>query len=397
MQTASHTYIKGCLCDDKGTWAVRARVPDPLTGRIHNRTKSTGYKVAGNNRRKAELKMREIVAAWEDEVNTGKQADYNPEFGLCIKYWLYSKELTLKANTLESYKVMANAHIIPKLGSIKICDLSRQDIQEYFESLKDVLSPGTMKKHRVIINGVLEDACADGIIRDNVSKRVRLPKASKFEGTALSQSQVSYMLDKLSEQPEPIKSAILLGVAYGLRRSEICGLRWDDIDFENKIMSIRNTVTEYSGQIFEVEQTKTKASRRELGLIESTIPYFEALKQQQLDSGIYSGKICAHLDGRQVKPEYITRASMRFIKSCGFENVRLHDLRHTTATLLTNRVPMKHVQSYLGHESMETTSNIYSHTLSDDMVETAKILDSVFKNVSLCSEDCSESISSVAT
>ena len=393
MQNASQnnqTYIKGCLCDDKGTWAVRARVPDPITGEIHNRTKSTGYKVAGNNRRKAEIKMREIISIWENEARTGTVRDCNPDFGSCVNNWLEEKELTLKPNTLKSYRVIANAHIIPKLGAIRICDLTRQDIVQYFECLKGKISPNSMKKHKVIINGVLESACADDIIPSNVSARVKLPTAPKFEGTALSESQIALLFGQLENQPEPIKSAVFLAVTYGLRRSEICGLRWDDIDFDNRTMYIRNTVTEYSGMIIESEQTKTKASRRNLCLIESTIPYLESLKQTQMDLKCYSGKVCAHLDGRKVKPEYITRVCIRFLRECGFEGVRLHDLRHTVATYLANHVPLKHVQSYLGHESIKTTSDIYTHTLTEDKFSTAQNLDSFFKNIPFCSEVCSE-------
>ena len=125
-------------------------------------------------------------------------------------------------------------------------------------------------------------------------------------------------------------------------------------------------------------------------LIDSTIPYFKELAHEQQLYRVYGDKVCIHLDGKSVKPAYVTRATSRFLKSCGFEDIRLHDLRHTAATLLASRVPLKHIQSFLGHESIETTANIYTHTLTADKINTAECLNEFLKSADFCSEFCSE-------
>lgn len=393
---ASQTHIEGYLINDKGTWTVRARFADTVGGKRKLHSKSTGFKVDGYNKRKAEAAMREIVAEWERQISA-PPAD-NPLFKDCVNQWIERKKLTIRPNTLEGYKVAANAHIIPELGDIGICDLTRQELQRYYEKLqRDGISVSTMKKHRVIIRGVLKDAILDDIITVNVADNISLPKGKQFEGKALSEAQTIDMLIKLEEQPEPIRAAVTLAVICGLRRSEICGLRWEDIDFENNIIHIRNTVTQFAGTIYEVEATKTKTSCRDLYLIPFVGGYLKALLQAQRQSGIYSGKVCVHLDGRKVQPEYCTRACMRFLKACGYEGVRLHDLRDTAATILSRRVPVKQVSGYLGHKDIQTTLKYYVRLMTEDKIETSKVMGDFLAGAgfaSSCSDSCSESTDS---
>lgn len=388
---AGHIYIKGNLCKDNGTWVVRARVPDVATGEAKHRSKSTGLKVNGNNKHKAQEKMREIVAEWEKEANTGIKISRNPLFSECVEEWLKKKALDLRPNTLQAYQMNANTYIIPMLGHVKIGNLTRQHIQKYFEELNRRLSVNTMKKHRVIIRGVLEDAFLDGIVPANVADRVKLPKAKKFEGTALTEEQVGRLLDAVKHEPDYIQTAIILAVSYGLRRSEICGLRWCDIDFDSGQMYIRNTVTEYSGKVLEAETTKTKASNRSIPLIPETVLYFHSIYERQTSEGISSGKVCVHSNGKQVTPEYLSTAIKKILVKYGFNGIRPHDLRHTAATMLARRLPAKQVQAYLGHKDVSTTLNIYTHITDSDKVATSQAMGAILKSIGFCSDRCSDS------
>ena len=384
-------HIKGYLVDNRGVWLVKARFPDVVGGKQRLHSKSTGLKVAGNNKRRAEAKMREIVEEWERQIGAGHISDSNQLFGDCVKIWLQNKALTVRENTLASYRMMANAHIIPALGDIPLRELTRQQIQAFFDSLKDDISASTMRKYRVVIHGTLEDACLDDLLSVNVCDKVKLPKKKRFEGTALDESEVARLLAETEKQQEPMRCIITLALAYGLRRSELCGLRWRDVDFTNGVIHIRNTRTEYSGLVYEAEATKTKAIRRDLALVGSTVDYLKDLQQKQKQSGTYSGLVCVHADGREVKPEYVTRSAMKFLKACGFDGVRLHDLRHTTASILARRVPIKQVQAFLGHEDVQTTLAIYTHVLNGDSLETSKAMSGFLESVSACSANCSAS------
>lgn len=383
----SQTYIKGILVNDKGTWTVRARAPDPRTGKRKLLSKSTGLKVKDNTKRKAETEMRGIVSEWERQYNEGVLFIGNDiTFGECVNQWIKNKKLSLNPNTLKSYELVAETHIIPLLGDIKVKDLRRQHIQQYFESFADTLTVNTMKKHNVIIRGTLDNAVLDGIVRENVSDKVKLPHTAKFEANHISEQDLPKLFSELDKQDEPIKAGTVLALIYGLRRSEICGLRWSDIDFSSGVMHIRNTVTIFNNDVYEAEHTKTKASRRDIILIDSTVPYLMKLKNISK-----SDKVCSFPNGKPVRPDTLTNKIIKFLKECGFENVRLHDLRHTAATVLARELTPKQVQAFLGHEDFQTTMNIYTHIETQDKINTSRAMDSIIKKAEFCSESCSES------
>ena len=372
----SQAYIRGYLCEDKGFWVVRARITDPMSGKRKLLSKSTGFKVSGNNKRKAEAKMHEIVCSWEQQFKTGKYTDQKVTFKECVFEWIESKRLVIKENTLKSYKVTINAYLIPKLGDIKMCDLSRQHIQRYFQELNGVVSPNTMKKHRALIHSIVENAYLNGIIQNNVVVNIELPKIQKHESKALDEAELKHLIKKVENESEPTKSIILLGVCYGLRRSEICGLRWSDIDFSQKLMHIRNTVTDYSGLTIEREQTKTNSSRRDIVLISNTIPYLESLKSKS-----NSDKVCAYPNGRTPRPDTVSALAVKFLSSCGLSGVTLHGLRHTAASILARKLSPKSVQEYLGHSDIQTTLNIYTHLTISDKMNTSETMSSIIENL----------------
>ncbi len=322
--------------------------------------------------------MREIITALEYEANFGKPMETDPLFSDCIEEWLSTKTLDARPNTVQSYKVYARSQIIPRLGYIKLGDLTRRHIQEYFSSLADTLSASTLKKHRVIIRGALESAALDGLIDTKTVLdlvNVTLPKAKKFTGQALTEEDANMLLACATKEREPVRAAVILALCYGLRRSEICGLRWKDVDIENKKLHICNTVTEYAGKSYEAEATKTEASRRVIYLTSNTIPYLDALRHKRIAQGATEeSKICAHEDGQEARPEYISRAVKKFLGMNRFEGLRLHDLRHTAASLLARHVPPKQVQAFLGHEDISTTLNIYTHINDKDKESTSIIM-----------------------
>ena len=233
-------HIKGYLVDDHGIWTVKARFADVAGGKAKLHSKSTRLKVAGNNKRKAEAAMRDIVSAWEQQILASIPGN-NTAFSVLASRWLEQKQFSIRSNTAASYKDLLDKHILPALGKTPVGELTRQAIQQYFEQLQRAgISTNTMKKHRVIIRGVLRDAVQEDIVTANVADYVSLPKRQKFMGHSLTEAQVTILLDKLAEQQEPTRAAVVLALMYGLRRSEICGLRWEDVDFESQQIQIRN-------------------------------------------------------------------------------------------------------------------------------------------------------------
>lgn len=383
--------VRGTLVDDRGTWTVRGRVYDPATGKTRQRAKSTGFKVKDHTKRRAEEAMREILAQWEIEANTAPVV-HDPLFGEYVKKWIERKSFKLRENSVKSYWDYANTHILPNLGHLFIRNMTLQHLQDYYAEKLKTLSVNSLRKQHCVISGALLDAVRDKIIPVNFADYVEFPKAEKFQGKAYSAEQVASLLNAAKSEGEPIRAAIVLAVCYGLRRSEVCGLRWQDIDFDAGKLCVCNTVTINGDLRLEGERTKTAKSHRIIDLIPSTIPYLQELKHAQEQNGIPLDKVVIWPDGRAVRPDYISSRSRKLMEKYGLERIRLHDMRHTAGTLLSAKATMKQVQEFLGHEDISTTANTYVHLLDEDRKATSGIMDSILQESVFCSEKCSESV-----
>lgn len=186
------------------------------------------------------------------------------------------------------------------------------------EKITDRIRISSARKIHVVVSGALLDAVRDGIIPVNFADYVEFPREQKFEGKAYTPEQVAALLDAAEQEGEPIRAAVTLAVIYGLRRSEICGLRWKDIDFEKGTLDVRNTMTQNGTLVIEAERTKTRKSRRTIDLIGSTVPYLRELRQTQEQNGLVLDKVCAWPNGRPVRPDYLTRGSARSWRSTGW-------------------------------------------------------------------------------
>ena len=384
--------VRGTLVDDRGTWTVRGRVYDPTTGKTRQRAKSTGFKVKDHTKRRAEESMREILAQWEKDANTAPVV-HDPIFSEYVEKWLKKKSFDLRANSLKSYRDYADKHIIPGIGHLKVRQMTIQDLQSYYEGKLEFLSVRSLKKQHCVVSGALYEAELDQLIPANFAKDFKFPKATKFEGKAYSEDQVASLLAAVAQEGEPIRAAITLAVCYGLRREEVCGLRWQDVDFDDGKLYVRNTVTQNGTLKIESERTKTQKSRRTIPLIESTVPYLKQLKQTQERHRLVLDKIVVWPDGKDVRPDYISSKTRRVMKAYGLEHIRLHDLRHTAVSLLaaTGQVTPKQMQEFLGHEDITTTLNIYTHVQDEDRKATSGVMDAILKDSVFCSEKCSES------
>ena len=392
MAGQHYITIKGSLHEEHGTYIVRARVPDPETGKKTHRSKSTGFKVKNNTKRKAELAMRKILAQWEQEATRLIYED-DPLFSEYIQKFLDRSTMDHRENTTCSYTRYAKTHIIPALGNLKVREIKRQHIQALYDGLFEKgLSPNSIRKYAVIVSGALHLAVLDEIIPYNIAKdgSIKVPKAKRFRGEVYDQTQATELLEVAYKEPEPMRSAIILALCYGLRREEVCGLRWCDINFKKNEMYICNTVTQNGGTIFRDEDTKTEKSHRYLTLVDSTIPYLKELKAAQKKRGLILDKVCRWPDGKEVQPGYITHAFPKVLKRHGLKHIRFHDLRGTAASLMAQHAKPKQLQEFMGHNKISTTMEIYVKAFDDDRKAVAGFMNSILEKSPSCSEKCSD-------
>ena len=333
---------------------------------------STGLEVKGN-KRKAEQILRNEIKAYEVKGNILLSDILFSEF---VQRWLEAKRASIDEVTYQGYKTIVRAHIVPyfKPKAIKLCDLSRKDIQDYIDDKstngrsdrKGGLSAKTVKSHIVIIKQVLKEAVKCGYITTNPSEFVVLPKIQKFNANFYTASQISHLLECIKD--ESLYPLIYFTVVYGLRRSEVLGLKWDSVSFENNTLSIKHTVVQFS-EIVEKDSTKNASSFRTYPITNEVKQILLALKKAESKNEELFGNeyVCNDYifkweNGTPYSPNYITHKFKQLLQKYDLPIIRFHDLRHTCASLLVAKgFSMKDIQEWLGHSDFSTTANIYSH------------------------------------
>ena len=233
----------GSLQIKSGTYYAVIRIPDE-TGREKQKWISTKIKVAGNNKRLnkrlANQKLCEILSSYDQQKITYTKDILYVDW---LEIWMEQKRNELRVNTMECYNLYLNTHIIPFFKPLKLSlsSITPQHIQDYYnKKRKENQSANSIHKHSVIIRGALQEALKKNLIPYNPADRATLPSKERFVGKAYTVDQANRLLSVINN--EAMKPAIILSLYYGLRRSEVLGLRWKDIDFDSNTITIRNTV-----------------------------------------------------------------------------------------------------------------------------------------------------------
>lgn len=242
-------------------------------------------------------------------------------------------------------------------------------IQKYFDTKRksgEKLSSATLKRHKTIISQVLASARKEGIINNDPCEFVTIPPSETRQISFYSAQQLRTMFDALED--DPLKNLVYVATIYGLRRSEVLGLKWDSVDFDNDTVTIKHTVTKVSNLV-EKDKTKNKTSHRSFPLDPSIKEILVKLKHEEeknrkLFKKSYweSDYIFKWPDGKPFAPDYVSQHFAAVIKHKGMKHITFHGLRHSCASVLVNQgMTPKDIQEWLGHSDVRTTMNIYGH------------------------------------
>ena len=293
-----------------------------------------------------------------------------------LSYWLENIiRPQIEQTTYEGYVKNLNDHIKPyflemnlKLADVKLAHLQRFINDEHKSGRLDGkggLSGQSIKKHMANISKALDYAVKTGLILQNPARYVEFPKSKSFVGSFYSIAEIDKLLAAC--KGTTIEAPIMLATHYGLRRGEIMGLRWCDVDFAEGTLTICNTRVRVKDEC--EKPPKSESSRRTFPLIPSVKAYLETLKAEQDQNRIDCGKsynengfICKWADGRPLELGYINSSLTKILRKNEMRHIRLHDLRHSTASYL-NKLGFspKEIQVWLGHSDIKTTMNIYTH------------------------------------
>jgi integrase len=306
------------------------------------------------------------------------------KLGEYLDRWLPDIRDTVRQRTWERYEQIARVHIKPALGRVKLKALSPTHIRVlYREKLDARLSRRTVQYIHTTLHKALKDAVSDGLIPRNLAEGIRPPRPMKKEITPFSPEQARAFLAAAHE--DRFEALYVLAVHCGLREGELLGLKWDDVDLETGMLRVRRTLSQpRSGYVFELPKN---GKGRSIKLTQAATEALKCHLERQLEeidgSGDYyqdQGLIFPSRKGTPMNARNLTARSFKpLLKRAGLPNIRLHDLRHTCATLmLSEGVHIKLVQELLGHATISITLDTYSHLLPGMGDETAWAMDRIF-------------------
>jgi len=351
----------------------------------------THLKVQQGNKKKAKAMINDIIDAYS-YLEEKTKVDVNITMCDYVNVFLAQQQNRVKGKKLEQSTydgLEASAkHIIHYFGmeNKKVVDIRAKDISDFYEyqSLygkenkktkeRGPLAIRTIRSHKSFLYALFTQARIDGLIKDDPTRGISVgqKKSNAFYADNdfgfMTKDEALEMLEYVRKNDEPFYVVTLLGIFYGLRRSEMSGLKWEHIDFKRNQIKICNAIVRVK-KLYE-KGVKTTSSYRTLVLLPQVKDELLALKKrQEQNAKLFGNKyhendyVLKWDDGHKFSPDYLSKHFSKLAKRFGREDITLHKLRHTCCSILAIDAnwPIKEVQFWLGHSDIQTTLNIYTH------------------------------------
>lgn len=375
----------GSLRVKRGIYQIVIDYTDAL-GQRRQKSESTGLPEKGNKRR-AQAILEQRLREMERESEATLEAR-DTLFLPFMRNWLDEVvSHQVKANTMTQYNMVFDKYISvykPFVG-VTLHDLTPALLQSYYNAqLAAGLSPNTIRKHHANLHRCLAYAVRLDLMLYNPTDRVELPKKKRYQGAqALTPAQLGEVLKAF--EGDMLETVVRIAVTYGLRRSEVCGLSWNAVDFEAGTLHVCQTAMVNQGAVTYCDSTKTASSNRVLPLTPSIRDYLLKVKadqeeQRRLFGGAYidSGLVCVKANGEPIHPNLVTHHFRLVLKKRGLPLVRFHDLRHSAVyALRKGGADAKDIQAWVGHSDVSTTLGVYGHLLNGDLTRLGTVMDKV--------------------
>jgi integrase len=332
-----------------------------------------------------------------NEFNRGSfVAPHKLTLGDWLDTWLHEyKEPSVRPVTYDSYAMMIRYHLKPTLGHIPLKDLRPDQVQRFYNAKRNAgLSARTVRYIHTILHGALKQALKNQVLVRNVSEATTLPGGKIRKMRPLNLEEVRQFLTAVKE--DRLFPAIFLALGTGLRRGELLGARWCDLDLDVGVLHVQQTLVRVGNHdaneddrktrlIF--QEPKTEHSRRTIPIPEDIIEALKHHKVRQAQERLLMGEayenhglVFCQANGQPIDPRNFTRSFERLLQQAGTPRIRFHDGRHTFATLMLElgEAP-KTVQTMLGHTKIATTLDIYSHVSIDLEKKAAAKLNAVLR------------------
>ena len=319
--------------------------------------------------------------------------DKNVKFCAFAKQYVLMRYKSISDETYSSYLSVVKNSIIPYFFKLnkKLREIEALDIQKYYFHELNVreVSPNTVIHYHNLLSLIFKYALKLGTIDKNPLLKVEKPKKQKFIGKTYTPEEIHRLLNLLKEDYPQIFTPVYITLQYGLRRSELIGLKWSAIDFEGNTLKVISTVTQTAIEGTQIitckNKTKSIAGMRSFFLTPKTKEILLELKRKQEENKkTFGSSYCKKYEefvfvdpiGERIKPKSLSGRFAHILKKNGLPYIRFHDLRHTAATLLYGaNTNIKDIQVFLGHSSAKTTMDIYIHLFNNSNIGTVSAID----------------------
>ena len=329
------------------------------------------------------------IRAFLDDLAEDKREDvkYTPK-KRAVEEAKFSNKMQLAKKTGISAATILNiakGYAVTEKSAQKFADGMGIRIERLFDRNEEPLSATTILHHFRVLSAALTSAMYDGAIPDNPCKRVKPPKGGQHNAFFLDDEEANRLIGLVSEKaPHPFDMIVITLLHTGMRRGECCGLKWEDIDFENCTISIRRSVMYLPGKGIYEDTPKNESSVRVIRVGNSFIECLKQYKEWQqneaanIPNWIDSGRIFTSGIGGIINPCTVTSWFHKFVLDNDLPYISIHGLRHTNATLMIfSGVSLTTTAQRLGHSTPATTSAIYIHAIEAANAKAADYIDNV--------------------
>ena len=357
-------------------WQITIEMPnDPITGERVRK-----YKTVKGTKKEAEHIMHEMISEIEKGCYVAKKNITVQEW---IDTWMEVYAIpNTSPTTLSGYEGMIRRYITPLLGQVKVQDLTALTIQAWVNRIRispvsgKELAPATVKHTYHVLKGALDKAVLSGVIHRTPCVGITLPKGRSKPPVVYDEVEMKRLIH--AAKGTEMELVIDLELCMGMRRGELLGLQWDDIDWKNRQIHIRRSRVVVKGKSI-IKEPKTAAGRRTIDIPDLLLQKLHKHKVACIENKLRLGRryedtdfIIVHPDGKPIYPEYISQLFTKLQERAGLPKCRFHDLRHLCASIMLKQgVNVKVAQKRLGHADISTTLNIYTHVLPSSAREAA--------------------------
>jgi integrase len=340
-----------------------------------------------------------LLAAAKTEHDRGVPI---PHSGITVaKYltdWLETVRSSVRPRTYESYELHIRHHINPEIGNVRLSALRPEHIRGLLKrKLASGLPPQTVVHMRTVLNTALRQAIGDRLLSWNPVSSVKRPKVPRRPHSEFTSAQARAFL--VAAEEKRLGPAFAIGLSLGLRRGEILGLRWRDIDLDASTLRVAQTIQRVRAKVigaagFVVSEPKTELSRRTLVLPAMIVPLLRHHRARQAQERLTAGSdwndalgglVFTTPLGRPIEPKDVKAEFKATLAAAKLPDMRLHDLRHAAASfLIAQGLPLRLVMEVLGHSTIALTANTYGHIERGMMADAASRMDALLtaENVS---------------